>query len=156
MHKCELRLIPAADELQPVKSTQLEVTQWFSWSCLFYSVRNCALCVCFLYWLSIFFPSLSLTLSVCIPLFSSSLRPFSFCSITCAAPYQPLSFSAAGIGEGEGKPGGADGALFQGAAGSSRLRQHQERRHTRPDVRLIPDSPFMSLLCCCCLDMWTH
>lgn len=38
--------------------------------------------------------------------------PLLFCFLTRIAPYQPLSLSAAGIGEGEGKPGGADGALL--------------------------------------------
>lgn len=58
-----------------------------------------------------------------------------FCLLTCIAPYQPLPLSAAGVGEGEGKPGGADGALLQGAPGTSRLWQHQECRHARADVR---------------------
>lgn len=58
-----------------------------------------------------------------------------FCLLTCLAPFQPLPLSAAGVGEGEGEPGGADGALLQGAAGTSRLWQHQERRHARADVR---------------------
>lgn len=71
---------------------------------------------------------------------SSPFAPLVFCFITCPAPHQPLSFSAAGVGEGEGKPRGADGALFQGAAGSSCLRQHQERRLARPDVRQISGS----------------
>lgn len=47
---------------------------------------------------------------------------------------QSLPLSAAGYREGEGKPGGADRALFQGAAWTGSLWQHQERRHTRPNV----------------------
>lgn len=59
---------------------------------------------------------------------------FSVLSVHLHRSPQSLPLSAAGYREGEGKPGGADGALFQGAAWTSSLRQHQERRHTRPDV----------------------
>ena len=51
------------------------------------------------------------------------------------SPHQPLPFTAAGVREGEGEPGGADGALLQGAAGTSCLWQHQECHHTRANVR---------------------
>lgn len=47
---------------------------------------------------------------------------------------QPLPLSAAGYREGEGKPSGADRALFQGAAWTGSLWQHQERRHSRTNV----------------------
>lgn len=57
-------------------------------------------------------------------------------SSPASSPYQPLPVSSAGIGEGEGKPGRADGALLQGAAGTCCLWQHQERSHARADVRL--------------------
>lgn len=74
-----------------------------------------------------------------LPLALSPLPSLLSASVSASSPasllQQPLSFSAAGVGEGEGKPGGADGALFQGAAGTRRLRQHQERRHARPNVR---------------------
>lgn len=87
----------------------------------------------FLFILTLFSLSLSLCLpppcSLCIlPLLSPPLL------LTCIALYQPLPLSATGIGEGEGKPRGANGALFQGAPGTRRLWQHQERRHTRADV----------------------
>lgn len=91
-------------------------------------------------------PDSSISLS-CLPF---SLLYFFCFFLTCIAhpppPHQPLSLSAAGIREGEGKPGGADGALLQGAAGKSRLRQHQERRHAGPDV----SQP--SIVVCFCLE----
>lgn len=57
-----------------------------------------------------------------------------FFPFTCFTPPQPLPLSAAGYREGEGKPSGADGALFQGAAWTGSLWQHQERRHSRTNV----------------------
>lgn len=72
----------------------------------------------------VFFPSPSHVLAF------SLFFPF-----TCIPPpLQPLPLSSAGYREGEGKPSGADRALFQGAAWTGSLWQHQERRHTCPNV----------------------
>lgn len=68
------------------------------------------------------------------PLSCSCLWTF-FCFLTCISSHQPLPVSAAGIGEGERTASGADGALLQGAAGTSRLWKHQECCHTRTNVR---------------------
>lgn len=74
--------------------------------------------------------------SLCPPPFLAlpALSSLVFLPLTCIALYQPLPFSAAGVGEGEGKPGGADRALFQGAPGTGRLWQHKECCNTCTDV----------------------
>lgn len=112
-------------------------------SCSDTAVLRVFLCKkCYCYWIKLISNSLSRRLYLSSPsrldFPSPALSPplpLFFCFLTCIAPRQPLPLSAAGVGEGEGKPGGADGALLQGAAGTSRLWQHQERRHARADVR---------------------
>lgn len=62
---------------------------------------------------------------------------------------QPLPVSAAGVWEGEREPGGADGALLQGAPGTSRLWKHQERCHARANVSLSALAPAVNISGAC-------
>lgn len=125
------RLIFTADKLQREKLHQERRLQWHSSLQSVFCVKKIEpLC----YWVKL------ISNSCLFSLFSLSLSPppspalSSPLFLTCIALHQPLPLSAAGVREGEGKPGGADGALLQGAPGKSRLWQHQERRHARADV----------------------
>lgn len=65
---------------------------------------------------------------------SLAILAFSVLPVHLRHSAQSLPLSTAGYREGEGKPSGADRALFQGAAGTGSLWQHQECRHSRPNV----------------------
>lgn len=89
---------------------------------VYYLITQISIC-------TVFYCALPIPLSL-----SLAILAFSVLSIHLHHSPQSLPLSAAGYREGEGKPGGADRALFQGAAWTGSLWQHQERRHTRPNV----------------------
>lgn len=114
---------------------------------------------CYCHWMKLISNSscLSLALSLSqIPPLLATLTSFLPPPLTCITLYQSLPLSVAGVGERKGKPSGANGALFQGASGPGRLRQHQERCHTRADVSetdMISPSRSRSVFCLWCLLM---